>query len=377
MRIQELDGLRAIAILAVIDNHYFDWLPASGSRYGLLGVDLFFVLSGYLITGILLELRNQQHYFRFFYLRRALRIFPPFFLGIAVYLGISIALREPGTLAFWLKYVLYYTSLIMPASPAVHGQPLILPSAVLLGLGVCWSLSIEEIYYTLWAPLVRFTTEKRFTAILAAMIVAAPILRWFLHTPQADEIYLFYCRMDALAYGSAVALLTRWRHLAPEKWERTDIVFDRLAIFVPLAAGAFWLVLGPAAHPMMLSVAGLVLADLSFALVIYSLIRHAGEDQFWVRPLRAKWLRSVGTVSYSLYLFHYPLLIVSENIVQHFALSRRAEVICARALGLALSLAVAYGLWYGMESRILRWKDRNVTGAAHPQAPQPVSVAVG
>ncbi|HEV2133299.1 MAG TPA: acyltransferase [Terracidiphilus sp.] len=377
MRIQELDGLRAIAILAVIDNHYFDWLPASGSRYGLLGVDLFFVLSGFLITGILLELRNKQHYFRSFYLRRALRIFPPFFLGVAVYLGVSIALRQPGTLAFWLKYVLYYTSLIMPASAAVHAQPPGPPFIVLLGLGVCWSLSIEEIYYTLWAPVVRFTTEKRFTAILAAMIVAAPILRWLLHTPQADEIYLFYCRMDALAYGSAVALLIRWRHIAPEKWECTDIHFDRLAIFVPLAAVVFWLVFGPAAHPIVLSVVGLVLADFSFALVIYAIVRHAGGDQFWVRPLRAKWLRSIGMVSYSLYLFHYPLLIVSENIVQHFALSRHADVICARALGLALSLAVAYGLWYGMESRILRWKERKVPSAAHPQARQPVSVAVG
>lgn len=376
MRIQELDGLRAIAILAVIDNHYFDWLPVSGSRYGLLGVDLFFVLSGFLITSILLELRNKQHYFTVFYLRRALRIFPPFFLGIAVYLGISIAFGQPGTWAFWLQYVFYYTSLILPTA-AVHGQGLNLPTTVLLGLGVCWSLSIEEIYYTLWAPVVRFTSEKRFTAILAAMIVAAPILRWFLHTPRADEIYLFYCRMDALAYGSAVALLIRRRHMAPEKWQRTDILFDRLAIFVPLAAVAFWLVFGPDAHPMMLSVAGLVLADSSFALVIYALIRHSGGDQFWVRPLRAKWLRSIGMVSYSLYLFHYPLLVVSENIVQHFALSRHAGAICARALGLGLSFAVAYGLWYGMESRILRWKNRKVTIAAHPQAPQPVSVAVG
>lgn len=375
MRIKELDGLRGIAILAVIDRHYFDWLRGSGSSYGWLGVDLFFVLSGFLITSILLELRDKQHYFKVFYLRRALRIFPPYFLGIGVYLAVCIAFGKPGTLAFWLKYILYYTSLISPAAAATHYQSLAVPLGVLFGLGVCWSLSVEEIYYTLWAPVVRFTTEKGFTAILAVMIVAAPILRWLLHTPQADEIYLFYCRMDALAYGSAIALLAHCRRLNPEKWEWTDALFDRLAIGVSLAAIAFWLVFGGDASNISTSIIGLVLADFSFALVIYALIFRAGGDQFWVRAFRAKWLRSIGMVSYSLYLFHYPLLIVSENIVQRFALSRHANVICARSLGLALSFAVAYGLWYGMESRILRWKDRKVPSPAHQQATQPVSLA--
>src|SRR5579862_1986494 len=111
VRIKELDGLRGIAVLAVIDLHYLGWLPIAGSAYGWLGVDLFFVLSGFLITSILVGLRGKEHYFKVFYSRRALRIFPPYFLGLLVYLGVSFALGMPGTFRLWSQYVFYYTSL--------------------------------------------------------------------------------------------------------------------------------------------------------------------------------------------------------------------------------------------------------------------------
>src|SRR5580692_8072510 len=111
MRIKELDGLRGIAVLAVIDTHYLVWLPASGAPYGWLGVDLFFVLSGFLITSILLGLRNEKHYFTVFYSRRALRIFPPYFLALAVFISVSFSLGAPGTWSLWSRFIFYYSSL--------------------------------------------------------------------------------------------------------------------------------------------------------------------------------------------------------------------------------------------------------------------------
>jgi peptidoglycan/LPS O-acetylase OafA/YrhL len=102
VRIKELDGLRGIAVLAVIDYHYLAWLHGVGSPHGWMGVDLFFVLSGFLISSILLELRESEHYFRIFYSRRALRIFPPYLLGILVYLALSFALHSPGSPKLWL-----------------------------------------------------------------------------------------------------------------------------------------------------------------------------------------------------------------------------------------------------------------------------------
>lgn len=366
MRIKELDGLRGIAVLAVISEHYMAWVPAAGARYGWLGVDLFFVLSGFLITGILLELRERERYFSVFYARRALRIFPPYFLGILVYLGYSIEQGRPGTLGLWLRYIFYYSSLFVgqPAQLTADQPPV--PEAVVLGLAVLWSLSVEEIYYTIWAPVVRWTSHKGFAAILVGMIVTAPLLRFWLHTPLFPELYTFYCRMDGLAYGSAVALLIHDRRLDPPKWARADKLLDRLGLVVLPVSAVFWIATGGDRTNVWVTTVGLVLADISFALVVHALIRRANGNQLWVRAFRARWLRSVGMVSYSLYLFHYPLRWAAVELVSRMPLSRHAEAVAGVLLGLVLSFGVAYGLWYGMESRILRWKDRRVPSPAHP-----------
>ena len=220
MRIQELDGLRAIAVLAVLTQHYLDWLPPwAGTQNGWLGVDLFFILSGFLITSILVKLRNEKNYFTTFYGRRALRIFPPYFLGIAVYLLASILVGKPGSVGLWMQYIFYYTSLNV-GQPTELDYAVILP--VRLGLVVLWSLSVEELYYTFWAPIVRYTSHKGFTLILATMIVVAPLLRWWLHTPLYPETYTFYCRMDALGFGSVLALLMQARKGQLAAWKTRD-----------------------------------------------------------------------------------------------------------------------------------------------------------
>ena len=368
MRIKELDGLRGIAVLAVLDCHYFPWLPITGSAYGWLGVNLFFVLSGFLITSILLGLREEERYFAIFYSRRALRIFPPYYLGLAVYFVISVCLGMPGTFKLWAPFVFYYISLYIHNPFPLHETRFGVPVLVCYGLTVLWSLSVEEIYYTIWAPVIRFTKEKVLTAVLVFMMVVAPALRWWLHTAHGYEIFTFFCQMDGLAYGSLIALIVRHRHVSPGTWLRSDRLFDLLAIVVAPCAAVFWLITGGSPDKRIVTSFGLVLANVSFALITYALIRHAGGNQPWVRVFRAKGLRSIGMVSYSLYLFHYPLAIVSEDVVARLHLSRRANAASDALLGLALSFAVAYALWYGMESRILRWKDRLVPTTARPQA---------
>lgn len=366
MRIRELDGLRGIAVLAVISEHYLAWLPTVGSRYGWLGVDLFFVLSGFLITGILLELRDKERYFSVFYARRALRIFPPYFLGLAVYLAISVAMGKPGTPGLWLRFIFYWSSLGLGQPPQLTASVLPVPFGVVLGLAVLWSLSVEEIYYTIWAPVVRYTSHKGFAAILLGMIVASPLLRWHFHAPQYPELYTFYCRMDGLAYGSAVALLIHERRRSPQTWLRVDNFVDRLGLVVLPVSAVFWLITRGDRASVLVTSLGLVLADCSFAIVVHALVRRANGNQLWVRAFRARWLRSIGMVSYSLYLFHYPLRYLSVVTVDRFPLSQHASAVVSVLLGLVLSFGVAYGLWYGLESRILRWKDRRVPSPAHP-----------
>ena len=362
MRIRELDGLRAIAVLAVLGHHYMSWLPVTGSENGWLGVDLFFILSGFLITSILVQLRGKERFFSTFYSRRALRIFPPYFLGIAVYVGVSLWAGKPGTLGLWMQYILYYTSLQV-------GQPPQLDYAVIfpvkLGLGVLWSLSVEELYYTFWAPIVRYVMHKWLVVILIGMSVAAPLLRLWLHTPLYPENYTFYCRMDALAFGSIIALLMRARRNNPLLWQRWDKRFSAAAIAVSLVTLALWIYLHGDRANLVLATLGLTLADVTFALIVFAILRQAGGSSWWLRALRASWLGSIGMVSYSLYLFHYPLGYLVGQWVATWGLSRHQAAIVQVLLSILVSLAVAYGLWFGMESRILNWKNRHVPSPAH------------
>ena len=207
--------------------HYLGWAPVTGSAYGWLGVDLFFVLSGFLITSILLGLRDKENRFKSFYSRRALRIFPPYFLGIAVYFSVSVALGLPGTLRLWIQYVFYYMSLYVHDPLPPHGPPSGVPWVISFGLTVLWSLSVEEIYCTIWAPVVSFTTEAGFVSILIGMNVATPFLRWYLRTPAGNEAFGCYCRMDALAHGSAVALLIQKQSVVADRWRSINKLIDR------------------------------------------------------------------------------------------------------------------------------------------------------
>jgi peptidoglycan/LPS O-acetylase OafA/YrhL len=402
VRIKELDGLRGVAVLAVVGTHYFAWFPMPAVpqghvgndlfltpfrfiigcfRLGWLGVDLFFILSGFLITSILMDLRDRdkEQYFRGFYARRALRIFPPYYLGILVFILFSFARGLPGTWGLWLQYIFYYTSVFVGQPSQLRAVVPVLPIVVISGLLVLWSLSVEEIYYTIWAPVVRYTTRRGLSAILVGMIVVAPLLRWWLHTPEYPEVYTFYCRMDGLAYGSAVALLLRDRRLNPSRWLHTDRFFDWLGMVVVPLSVLFWVASGGSQKSRIVCTLGLVLADLSLALFAHALIRRANGQQWWVRVTRANWLRSVGMVSYSLYLFHAPLHLVAASLVSHLQAPEKIRMGLVMMVGLILSFAVAYGLWYGLESRILRWKDRNVPSTAHPESspskPLPSSVS--
>jgi peptidoglycan/LPS O-acetylase OafA/YrhL len=382
MRVKELDGLRGIAILSVICVHYFTWVPLPALRYGWFlnlllqpvrliiylpriggqGVTLFFVLSGFLITTILLDLRNKEHYFGVFYSRRAFRILPPYMLGMLVYIASSFAVGKPGSWGLWLRYIFYYSSLLPHLPRELIAVPPLLAIPVSGGLMPLWSLSVEELYYTFWAPVIRYISEKGLIAVIVAMTLAAPLLRYllFLRLNQYAG-YTFYCGMDGLAYGSAVALLIFARRRSPERWLPTDRIFDRLCIVSVLSTTLFYLLQNFLAFNPSISFTfdGSLMA-VSFAFVVYAALRKSGADRLWLRSLRAPWLRSIGKVSYSLYLFHIALINVAGLLMSRVHGERHVMIVLTDFLGLLLSFGVAYGLWYSLESPILRWKDRLV-----------------
>jgi peptidoglycan/LPS O-acetylase OafA/YrhL len=200
------------------------------------------------------------------------------------------------------------------------------------------------------------------------MIVTSPFIRFWWQVQHGHPVMNFYCQMDGLAFGSAVALFIRYRSLDPQRWLQSDKLFDRLAVIFILLTVGFFVLSGRRGLTLLVFNIGVLPANLSFALIVHALVRRANGTQLWVRLFRAKWLRSIGKVSYSLYLFHYALLIVSEDIFAQLHLPRRISAVGTDLLALAMSFVVAYGLWYGLESRILRWKDRFVPSPAHPGA---------
>ena len=199
--IPELQGLRGLAVLAVVLYHCHPRLAGTwvygASLWGWAGVNLFFVLSGFLITSILLESRTKPHYFRNFYGRRVLRIWPVYvLLLVVVYLEapwfIGPSIGQAILTAPWWAYILFIQNLF-------H---LSLPPAI----GPTWSLAIEEQYYFLWAPLVRVLRRPwMLGTVLVAALIGSPLVRLcqLLHwmTPTNTLIHL-----DGIAWGSLLAL---------------------------------------------------------------------------------------------------------------------------------------------------------------------------
>ncbi|MGH9483489.1 MAG: acyltransferase family protein [Terriglobales bacterium] len=356
-RIAELDGLRAVAVLAVISFHYTigsAWKnPFTG--LGWAGVDLFFVLSGFLITSILLASRERPRYFSTFYARRTLRIFPIYYCLLAVYLIAAVILGGPQSWTYWTMHVLYLSSL----AAYFHTWLFKAPTFVYAGLAVLWSLSIEELFYLMWAPVVRWVQPARLWPILAAIIITAPILRFVIHTHAYPEYEFLPARFDSLAWGAGLALLLRYRS------QRQHPLPRRLCWLGLSAGGAFVLLAiatGGSRANLWMATFGYSLLAICFAGLIGWTVLRQGSDNLLCRMLRLDPARKLGTVSYTTYLIHYPALaLVGAGATAWFGwhLSSTFFGVMGRdAVALTLALVVAGASWRWLESPILRLKDR-------------------
>lgn len=335
--IPELQGLRGIAVLAVVVYHCHPRLAGTAlyypSLWGWAGVNLFFVLSGFLITSILLEARDKPHYFRNFYARRALRIWPVYLLVLAVcyanapwFIGPSVS--EAVRSAPWWAYLLFLQNLIHFTMPPAIGQT--------------WSLAIEEQYYFVWAPVVRFL---RAPALLAAVLVAAligcPLVRmhhfaWL--TPTHTLIHL-----DGIALGSLLSLGLYMLKLSRRAW---------------LTLGIGGLVLGIAASATVAG--GTAFLDsalaVAFAGAVLAAIASTGARNPMNALLRRGPLAFYGRISYGLYMIHIAVFIFFgwfDLRMDRYGIAGNLSVVAFR---LAVSTACATALWYGFESQILKLK---------------------
>jgi peptidoglycan/LPS O-acetylase OafA/YrhL len=333
----ELDGLRGLAILAVVLYHCHPRLEGTwiyyASLWGWAGVIVFFLLSGFLITSILLVARDKPHYFHNFHARRALRIWPVYVLVLAVvylnapwFIGPSVV--DAVKAAPWLAYIFFVQNLFHLALPPA--------------LGPSWALAIEEQYYFLWAPLVRFLRRPWILAgLLGAVLVASPLLRqanlaWM--TPTHTLIHL-----DGIALGSLLAIGIYTLRISRRAW-----------LFIGLGG----LVLGIGAAATVAG--GTAFLDSALALGLGGAALAAIASTGARNPLSAalRWgpLAFYGRISYGLYMTHIMVFIFFgwfDLRMDRYGIAGNLAVVAFR---LAATTALATALWYGFESQILKLK---------------------
>ena len=363
-RFPALDGLRGVAILAVMLCHYTEsgTHPVfSLTHAGWLGVDLFFVLSGFLVTGILLDARATPHALRNFYARRTLRIFPLYYgfllltllflpaLKPAADLGLMPALQAQG----WLWT--YTTNLAQGAS----GDWIYNTGRI--RMHHFWSLAIEEQFYLVWPWVVLFASPRGVRRVCVAALVASPALRAALLLYGADPLaalVLTPCRLDALAGGALLALLVR----EPGGRAATRDLVRSLLAGGAGALAILWAWRGDAfnlSDPMVIvatptALAAFFAGALSFAVTSSDVSR--AHRLCALRPLRA-----LGTISYGLYVFHLPVLSFVGRWVGPGVLTARlgsefAGVVAFTLIGFGLSTGLATASWLFFEKPVLKLK---------------------
>ena len=354
--IPQFDGLRGVAILLVLIGHsqFLQALPhLRGLEYARFGVDLFFVLSGFLITGILLESKGSEHYFRNFCARRALRIWPLYYLVLLVAFVVgpivapSMRHAAAGT---WPAFVFY-----------VQNIALVYRDSYPFGLGATWSLAVEEQFYMTW-PLLVFLLKRRTLAIVSASLVVVSLslrLAGYSHSAPSGFIHQFtLSRLDAIAFGTLAALWLRSPSCTLGRWRAGACQF--------LALGVAGVTLARFVMHRNSSIVGYTFLGMAFAGLLGISVVSDARSSLLGRSLTAGWLRYIGKTSYGIYLLHYPIFL----LVTHFADSRSflalnplARNLLASADEMLLAILAASLSWHFLEKPLLKLKERFPSGS--------------
>lgn len=291
--IHALDGLRGIASLMVMFFH-FNWQPFSPllskfAVFGQTGVDLFFVLSGFLITRILIYTKSKKQYFTNFYIRRSLRIFPLYY-GFLIATYFILPLFNIGNTPPFSHQIWYY--LYMQNIPSTFTT---LQS--ISGPGHFWSLAVEEHFYLFWPFLVYFTPIKHLKWVSLGIIVLSIIIRIILVNFDIGVFYFTPCRFDALAIGSLLAYI---------EYKNKLFIYRKYFLKIGLFSLGFMLItwlFTTGQHMDLLQIIKFTLiAIFYFCVVGYLSITNNQNplSQF----VENRFLVFTGKISYGLYVFH-------------------------------------------------------------------------
>lgn len=356
-RIPELDGIRGLAILLVIVWHYgnnqivandfsfLHWVRISTSFFWS-GVDLFFVLSGFLLGGILLKNRGSGSYFKTFYIRRACRIFPLYYGFFLVFVILyHTPAREnfpwlfgspPEPLPLW-TYATYTQNIFMGINETLGAH----------GLVATWSLAVEEQFYLVLPLVIFFLRGRLLLALCIAMVIAAPFLRYYCSN-WYESFAMLHCRADSLLIGVLAAyamqhertvnLLRSWRMLL-------YLVFFALLALVGIMS--FYYSFMSINYVLLNSIVAVMYA----LLILLALLQ---PKDIVPRILRSTWLVQVGIISYGIYIYH---LFISGILHQLFfgkppILSNAADL-SVTLLSFIVTLAVAWCSYNFFEKKLI------------------------
>jgi len=335
-RLHQLDAVRGVAVLLVL-LHNTDIYPSLHlgliAANGWMGVDLFFVLSGFLITGILIDTKRSEHYFKNFYVRRCLRIWPLYYASLLLMFVIVPTLRPAEAHSVfgvrsspWWAYPLFLQNFLVSSPTMATGL-----------LGVTWSLAVEEQFYLVWPLVVRFCTGAQLRRVAFGVICVSPFLRLYLSMHHVNIYTNTFCRLDGLMGGALLALTIRSNGFVASS--HLMKAWSALLVSLPLALAmevlnARWI--------------GFSLVALSALSFVY-LALFSGRA--WLQRLMAsRSLIYTGTISYGIYLLaHVPL-----DIAKSFNAERHPF------LAFSVTAIATYGLatlsWLFLEKPFLRLK---------------------
>lgn len=335
-QIPQLNAVRGLAVLLVLLHNtdvypslHLHWISANG----WMGVDLFFVLSGLLITGILLDTKQSDGFFRNFYARRCLRIWPLYYSALLFMFVMVPVLRPSEAHAIfearsspWWAYPVFLQNYLVPIPTSATGL-----------LGVTWSLAVEEQFYLVWPVVVKFCNQNQLRKIAIVVICASPALRFYLARHQVLIYSNTFCRLDGLMAGALLALALRSVNFAPSKFvTRAWVVF---LVSAPLALlletfHARWIVFSLTA-----------MASVSFVyLALFS-------TQRWLQALMTnRALVYTGTISFGIYLLQK----IPLDAAKTFHLDKHGFLVLPMTT--AATYAMAALSWNLLEKPILKLK---------------------
>lgn len=315
---------------------------------GWIGVDLFFVLSGFLITGVLLDARGERTYFRAFYSRRALRILPLYY----GFLAFILLLPRAGALAQWLGapylaehqgWFWTYSVNWLLAGEATHG----LATGSQSGFGAFWSLAIEEQFYLIWPLVVALVPRRRLLRVIGSIALTGVILRLALALRGVPVAALYGAtptRLDGLCVGAALAILQRDGGLA-RWWRAWSVAVCGCAL--ALAAATPFIVRHRYANAVLFSAVEFPIAMGFGALLMMSVATSARMKSLMSRSA----LRSLGKYSYATYVFQAPV----QHVMAGAGVGpERIGYAGFLVAGVAITLGLAFASWHLWEVHFLR-----------------------